>query len=207
MKQEFIEQYVSGRLSEAQAHGFEDYCVANPEFARQVEYEQRLRTGISEVARGTTLEFVRQEHPLALRLAAAASLLLALSAAFYLWTARSPALAPILAAVSHSTPLDGTSMRLALVRGTDSAPTLPADLVRVEIVGLFDVGYEYSVALDRLEQDKNIDTVATLNNQRARSPVSLEVLIDSSQLQSGRYSLRIRKQAPGEEAMDFGFVK
>lgn len=207
MNQELIEQYVSGRLGEAEANAFEDYCVANPEFARQVEYEQRLRAGISGVARGSTAEFVRHNLPLGFRLAAAASLLMALAATVYIWTDRSTSLAPVLAAVTQSTTHQGASMRLALVRGSDSAPALPADLVRVEIVGLFDVANEYSVALDRLEKNKIIDTIATLNDQHPRSPMSLEVLIDSNKLRPGRYSLRVRKQESGEEALDFGFVK
>ena len=37
--------------------------------------------------------------------------------------------------------------------------------------------------------------------------MSLDVLIDSKQLRSGSYSLRVRKQASGEEALDFGFLK
>jgi len=207
MNQELIEQYVSGRLGEAESRAFEDYCVANPEFARQVEYEQRLRAGISVVAKGSTAEFVRQENPLGFLLAAAASVLLAVGAAAYLWAARSPAHSPILASVTLATPRDGTSMRLALVRGSDSAPTLPPDMVRVEIVGLFEIEQEYTVALDRLEADMKIRTIATLNHQRPRSPVSLEVLVDSQQLQPGHYSLVVRKQAPDEEALDFGFVK
>ncbi|HEU4780472.1 MAG TPA: hypothetical protein VFS58_11375 [Steroidobacteraceae bacterium] len=208
MNQELIEQYVAGRLSEDHAQAFEDYCLANPDFARQVEYEQRLKAGIVEVARGTTAEFVRSNHPLHLRLAAAASVLLAFVAMFYFWNPGSPAAAPtIMAAVTDTTPRDGISLRLALVRGSDTAPALPAGMVRVEIVGLFDLGNQYSVALDRLEQNKKIDTIATLNDQHPSSPVSLEVMIDSKQLRSGLYSLRVRKQASGEEALDFGFVK
>jgi hypothetical protein len=65
----------------------------------------------------------------------------------------------------------------------------------------------YSVALDRREQNQKIDTVATLNDQKPASPMSLEVLIDSKQLRPGSYSLRVRKQASGEEALDFGFAK
>ncbi len=38
---------------------FEDYCLANPEFARQVEFEQRLKAGLTLVASGSTAEFVR----------------------------------------------------------------------------------------------------------------------------------------------------
>ena len=67
--------------------------------------------------------------------------------------------------------------------------------------------HHYSVALDRLEQNQKIDTVATLNDQHPTSPMSLEVMIDSRQLRRGSYSLRVRKQASGEEALDFGFVK
>jgi hypothetical protein len=208
MNQELIEQYVAGRLSEPEAQAFEDYCLANPEFARQVEYEQRLKAGIALVARGSTAEFVRAQHPLRWSLAAAASVLVALVALFYFWSPGNRAMAPpILAAVTDATPHVGASLRLALVRGSDTAPSLPPGVVRVEIVGLFDVEHQYSVALDRLEQNQKIDTVATLNDQRPNSPVSLVVIIDSGPLRPGHYSLRVRKQASGEEALDFGFVK
>jgi hypothetical protein len=206
MNQELIEQYVAGRLSESEAQAFEDYCLANPEFARQVEYEQRLKAGLTEVARGSTAEFVRSDHPLRWSLAAAAGLILALAAMFYIWSPVSRSAPAMLAAITDAAPHDA-SLRLALVRGSDNEPALPRGMVRVEIVGLFDVGHSYSVALDRLGQNKEIDTVATLSEQRPSSPVSLEVIIDSKQLRPGPYSLRVRKQASGEEALDFGFVK
>lgn len=206
MNQELIEQYVAGRLSESEAQAFEDYCLANPEFARQVEYEQRLKAGLIEVARGSTAEFVRSDHPLRWSLAAAAGLVLALAAIFYVWSPVSRSTPAMLAAITDAAPHDA-SLRLALVRGSDNEPALPRGMVRVEIVGLFDVGHSYSVALDRLGQNKEIDTVATLSDQRPSSPVSLEVIIDSKQLRPGPYSLRVRKQASGEEALDFGFVK
>jgi hypothetical protein len=208
MNQEQIEQYVAGHMNEAEALRFEEYCLSNPEFARQVEYEQRLKAGLAQVASGSTAEFVRESVPLRWSLAAAAGVLIALVAVLSIWTSGLHAPAPtILAAVTSSTPRDGTSLRLALVRGSDSVPTLPPGLVRVEIVGLFDAGNMYSVALDRREQNHKIDTVATLNDQRPASPMSLEVMIDSRQLRAGPYSLRVRKQESGEEALDFGFVK
>ena len=207
MNQELIERYAAGRMSEPEAQAFEDYCLANPEFARQVEYEQRLKAGIAQVARGSTAEFVRARHPLQWPLATAASLLIALMAIFYFWNAGTRTAAPSILAAMNSAPHDGPSLRLALVRGSETAPSLPPGIVRVEIVGLFDVDHQYSVALDRLEQNQKIDTVATLNDQRPNSPVSLVVIIDSGQLRAGPYSLRVRKQASGEEALDFGFVK
>jgi hypothetical protein len=208
MNQEKIERYVAGRMGEAEAVAFEDYCLSNPEFARQVEYEQRLKAGLAQVASGSTAEFVRSENPLRWSLAAAAGVLIALVAVFSIWTTGLHAPAPsLLAAVTDSTPRDGTSLRLALVRGSDTIPALPPGLVRVEIVGLFDAGNLYSVALDRREQNQKIDTVATLNDQHPASPMSLEVMIDSKRLRPGAYSLRVRKQASGEEALDFGFMK
>jgi hypothetical protein len=208
MNQEQIEQYVAGKMGEAEALVFEEYCLANPEFARQVEYEQRLKAGLAQVASGSTAEFVRSEHPLRWSLAAAAGVLIALFAVFSIWNTglRSP-VPTIMAALSVASPNADTSMRLALVRGSDTVPALPKGLVRVEIVGLFDAGNMYSVALDRREQNQKIDTVATLNDQHPSSPMSLEVLIDSKQLRPGPYSLRVRKQASGEEALDFGFMK
>ena len=207
MNQHLIDPYVAGRLGEAEAQAFEEYCLAHPEFAKQVEYEQRLKAGIAQVARGSTAEFVRSNHPLRWSLAAAAGLLLAIASIFYLWnhplgiTAR-----PIMAAVTTDDQRNGSSMRLALVRGTESAPTLQSGIVRVEIVGLFDLGFHYSVALDRLERNNN-STVATLYSQHPTSPVTLEVMVDSDQLLPGTYSLRIKKQASDEESLDFGFVK
>jgi hypothetical protein len=207
MNQDMIDRYISGSMSESDAQAFEEHCLANPEFARVVEYEQRLKIGIAQVASGSTAEFVRSETPLRWSLAAAAGVLIALTSVFYVWSS-SHTLAPtIMAEVVDSRPVGDASMRLALVRGSDSIPTLPAGLVRVEIVGLFEAGNVYSVALDRREQNQKIDTIATLNDQHPSSPMSLDVLIDSKQLRSGSYSLRVRKQGSGEEALDFGFQK
>jgi hypothetical protein len=208
MNQDHIDKYIAGRLGESEAEAFEEYCLAHPEFARRVEYEQRLKAGITQIAQGSTAEFVRSNHPLRWSLAAAAGLLLAVFSIFYLWnhplavTSR-----PIMAAVQTDAQRNGASMRLALVRGTDSAPTLQTGIVRVEIVGLFDLGVHYSVALDKLEQNKKVDTVATLYSQHPTSPVTLEVMVDSDQLRPGVYSLRVKKQGSDEESLDFGFVK
>jgi len=206
MNQDKIDQYIAGSMSEADAQAFEEYCLANPDFARQVEFEQRLKLGVAQVASGSTAEFVRSETPLRWSLAAAAGVLIAVFAVFYAWTTGMRAPSTILASVVDGSPAGDSSMRLALVRGSDSTPELPGGLVRVEIVGLFEAGNFYSVALDRREQNQN-DTIATLNDQRPSSPMSLDVLIDSKQLRSGSYSLRVRKQASGEEALDFGFER
>jgi len=112
-----------------------------------------------------------------------------------------------MAAVTTDNQRNGKSLRLALVRGSESTPSLPSGMVRVEIAGLFDPGFQYSVALDRLDPKRNIDTVATLYGQHPASPVTLEVMVDGSQLESGTYSLRVRKQASIEEALDFEFLK
>lgn len=207
MNQDQIEQYVSGRMSEEDARAFEDHCVANPEFARQVEFEQRLKAGIRSVARGNTAEFVRSARPLRWSLAAAAGIVLVLFAGFYLFNRHLPGTErAILAAVAADQP-PTRSLRLALVRGSAYTPELPDGLVRVAIAGLFDTGFRYSIALDRLAPNRNIDTIATLNGQHARSAVTLEVVVDADQLQPGTYSLRVRKQDSSEEALDFEFLK
>ena len=58
-----------------------------------------------------------------------------------------------MAAVTSDSQRSGPALRLALVRGNENAPVLPEGSVRVEIVGLFDLGFHYSVALDRLERN------------------------------------------------------
>ena len=207
MNQERIEQYVAGRMGEADACTFEEYCLANPEFARQVEYEQRLKAGIALVARGSTAEFVRSnDHPMRWKFAAAAGILLSLFTMYYVWNHTPHAVTPLMAAVTTDSQRSGPALRLALVRGSENAPVLPEGSVRVEIVGLFDPGFHYSVALDRLERN-TYDTVATLYSQHPTSPVTLEVMVESDQLKPGTYSLRVRKQASGEESLDFSFVK
>jgi hypothetical protein len=208
MNQQMIEQYVAGRLPEAEAVAFENYCLLNPEFARQVEFEQRLKAGMAEVARGSTAEFVRSNHPLHWRLAAAAGVLLAVIGLFVAWNHVSPAAAsPIMAAVTTDAQRSGASLRLALVRGVEATPSLGDGLVRVEIVGLFDLGSHYSVALERREKNRKIDTLATLYSQHPTSPVTLEFMIDGEQLRPGAYSLRVRKQASDEDSLDFRFTK
>jgi hypothetical protein len=194
-------------MSQAEAEAFELDCLENPEFAKQVEFEQRLKAGLAQVARGSTEEFVRSENPLRVRLAAAVAVVLCLGAGFYAFHERRDSSQPLLSAVTIDMPRDGARMRLALVRGADTAPALQKGLVRVEIVGLFDTGGHYDISLDRLEPKKEVDTLATLHAQHASSPVTLEVMIDSDRLERGAYSLRVHKQASDEEGLDFGFVK
>jgi hypothetical protein len=207
MNQEKIEQYVAGKLGREEAEAFEAYCVGNPEFAKQVEFEQRLRDGIREVASGSTEEFVRSNNPWRWRAALAAGFVAAIAAGVLLWHTVGRNDSPVLAAVMTEAHRNGPAMRLALVRGADTAPELQRGFVRVEIVGLFDLGYHYTVTLDRLEQQKNVETLATLYSQHPTSPISLEVMVDSDRLGSGAYSLRVRKQGSDEEALDFGFLK
>ncbi|MEO8061187.1 MAG: hypothetical protein ABI821_00415 [Pseudomonadota bacterium] len=194
-------------MSQAEAEAFEVYCLENPEFAKQVEFEQRLKAGLAQVSRGSTAEFVRSNNPLRMRLAAAAAVLLCLSAGFYAFHARSRHSQPLLSAVSGDLSRTTGTMRLALVRGADTAPALQKGRVRVEIVGLFDTGVHYVVSLDRLGPKKEVDTLATLSGQHASTPMTLEVVIDSDRLERGAYSLRVRRQSSDEEALDFGFVK
>jgi hypothetical protein len=206
MNQQQIEQYLSGKMSEAEAEAFEDYCVANPQFARQVEFEQRLRAGLAQVARGSTSEFIKAEPANYWKYAAAASVLVLIGAAVFTW--RMPVQpAQILTAGLPGVEHPGASMRLALVRGSGNIPRLPVGEVRVEIVGLFDPDSLYSIALDHFGPNRNIDTVDALASQKPTSPVTLEIIIDSGQLESGTYSLRVRRQNSDEEPLEFRFFK
>jgi hypothetical protein len=207
MNQLLIEQYVAGRMSEADAEAFEILCLEDPELARQVEFEQRLKAGLEQVARGSTAEFVRSGTSLRWRLAVAASVLLFVCAGAYLWQRLPGTNSHLLAAVATEAERSGVSMRLALVRGAENMPQLPAGKVRVEIVGLFDPGYHYSVMLDRLRPEQGVSSVAELYGQHPTSPMTLEIMIDGDQLAPGTYSLRVRKQASDEEPLDFSFVK
>ena len=207
MNQVQIEQYVSGTLGGREAEEFETYCIANPECAKQVEFEQRLRAGIAEVAKGSTAEFVRSNAEPRWKFAAAASVLLAIGAVSWTWYHQSNKLGrALMAAVSTDAQRSGTSLRLAQVRGAESVPTLAPRVTRVEIVGLFDSAAQYNITLDRIE-DQRARTLTTLYGQHPNSPVTLEFMLDAEDLPAGSYTLRVRKQSSDEEPLDFGLVK
>jgi hypothetical protein len=206
MNQDLIERYVTGKLGSSEAEAFEAYCVANPEFAKQVEFEQRLREGIAEVARGSTAEFVRDDSSAFRRFAIAATILLVLAGGFIGWGSWNPETKPYLAAASHA-PGDVATLRLAQVRGTVETATLRDDTTLVEIVGLFDLQYDYSVELARLTSENHTENIATLYGQRPASSVRLEVLLNAERLRPGAYQLRVRKQSSDEEPLEIEFVK
>ncbi len=206
MNQDQIERYLAGRMAGEEAEAFEAYCVANPEFARRVEFEQRLRAGIREVGSGSSAEFVRSRNPRGAQLAIAASLVLVVGAAFLVWKHARPERHPLLGAVTevrHTGPV----LRLALERGAHTVPRLPAGFVRIEIAGLFDTNAHYSISLERIERQKSVETLATVYGQHPASPTGLALVIDSDALRPGAYSLRLRRQASDEQPLDFEFRK
>jgi hypothetical protein len=208
VNQERIELYVTGQLGQAEAEAFEDYCVANPEFARLVEHEQRLRAGIAQVATGSTAEFIAPANRRPWRLATAAAVLIAVMGGVYVWNRIPGAYAPpVLAAVVHDGRYAGETLRLARVRGSETIPVLERGLVRVEIVGLFDPASDYSLTLDRRIGADEVEIVSTLNGLHPASATSLEVSIDGVQLQPGAYSLRLSKQGSAEDVLEFGFAR
>lgn len=209
MNQLDIENYVAGRMSGSEARAFEDYCVAHPSFARQVELEQRLKAGVAQAARWPTEEFVRAPRPLRGRMAAAiVGIALSVTTLLYVWHNLVPSQArAVLALVSPADETVGEPVRLALVRGPDGKPSLPAGLVRLEIAGLYDPHSLYSIALDRVDEDKNIETVATVHGVRPESPLTLEVMLDGEQLARGAYSLRVSRQTSVDEPLDIEFLR
>lgn len=208
MNPALIEQYVSGELGGKEAEEFEAYCVANPEFAKQVEFEQRLRAGLVEVAQSPTEEFVRSSRVSYWKFGAAASVLLALGAlAFASWWSGGLHGRVLMAAVTTDAERSGPSLRLAQVRGVDDVPKLQSGVMRVEIVGLFDTAAHYSVTLDHIEPDRPAESLFTLYRQHPSSPITLEIMLDSGRLQAGYYALRVRKQTSDEDSLDFNVVK
>ena len=195
--------------SEAEADAFEDSCVANPEFARQVELEQRLKAGLAQVARGSTSEFVRSDDdpsagawPLPPACWRSCSRRLICGSAC---RARSHTSWPRSRgdAAAQRRRRCGSrwcaarricrSCRAARCAWKSSACSIRAFTT-----------VSRSIACG---PEKDAETVATLYGQHPSSPVTLEVMLDSEQLDAGAYSLRVLKQASDEEPLDFGFVK
>lgn len=206
MNQQLIDRYVAGRLSEPDAEEFEAYCLANPEFARQVEAEQLMKAGIAHVARTTPQAFAAPARDTSWRwrLALAASVVIALGIGLFSWAPNAVMRVPVLAAAGIDT--GAPVLRLAMVRGAGSTPALGAVPTRVEIAGLFDPGVDYTVSLLPLEEPPAA-AIATLEHHRATSGVSMQVTVDGARLEPGVYTLRIRRSDSADEPLDFTFLR
>ncbi len=207
MNQALIDQYVAGHLGEQEAEEFEAYCLEHPEFAQQVEYEQLLKAGVAHVARVSPQEFAApRDTSWRWRLALAASVIAASGIVLYSWSPNAAAVPPILEASGGEHTSGGRVLRLAMVRGAEGMPELPAGRARVEIVGMFEPGVDYTITLTGLEE-RATQPVATLEHQRASSTVTMQVLVDGDRLTPGAYTLRVRRPESADEPLDFVFVK
>lgn len=201
-----VEQYVAGAMGDSEADAFEEACLRDPDLARRVEVEQRMKLGFEQVARNSE-EFVRSSSTGFWQLAVAAGLLVVLTAG--VWFLQRGAPKPderALAAVVPELLYGGTSMRLGPV-SEENMPELPRGVVRVAITGSFEAGAAYSVSLDRLHAVKPAQTIASLADQKPASGTELDVMLDSDLLEPGTYSLRVQRQGSGDKALDFSFIK
>lgn len=207
MNQALIDQYVAGHLGEQEAEAFETYCLEHPEFARQVEAEQLLKAGVAQVARASPQEFAASRATSwRWQLALAASVVVAIGIVLYSW-APGAGTAPAVLMAAVDQPAGGRVLRLAMVRGADAMPVLPTGRARVEIVGLFEPGLDYTVTLTKLEEPPAARSIATLEHQRAASRTAMQVLIDGDRLTPGAYTLRVRRPEAADEPLEFVFVR
>jgi hypothetical protein len=154
-----VADYLANRLSEAEAQAFELYCLEHPDFARDVERELALKTGMRQahesVAPVSVPTYMRRYR---WRLALAASVAVLASAVFILQYAKDkqPALVAFTSSTDVPDQLKGSAVSqvwLVRVRGKSAATRVsaPADGV-VEIRLLPDMeskSGDYSVQISR----------------------------------------------------------
>src|SRR6185295_1845139 len=202
-----IDSYVAGRLGEKEAEQFEDYCLAHPEFARQVEAEQLLKAGLTRVARDTPRALAAPramawQWPVAL----AASLVAVCGLALYAWGPGNTHPSVLLAASVADKPVSDRVLRLAMVRSaTEDAPLLPSGRARIEVAALFDTAADYTVMLFPVSDTVKPIVLGALEHQRTASGTALPLLIDGDSLQPGAYLLRIQRADGGDEPLEFVF--
>ena len=155
-----VADYLAHRLSDSQAQTFELYCLEHPAFARQVEQELALKTGMGQMPEGSDRPHALPDHrgmgrwPLAL----AASVLILISAGLvFKYSARQqPQLVAFRSAADLTDQLKHAAVsevRLARVRGqgTVTHVSVPTDgIVEIRVLPDFasETGYSIKIAAD-----------------------------------------------------------
>jgi hypothetical protein len=153
-----VADYLANRLSEAEAQAFELYCLEHPDFARDVERELALKTGMREAQQSPAAVSVptHRRRPARWRMALAASVVILASAVWIIQYASDKR--PALVAFTSTTDVPDQLKRFAIsqvwlvrVRGKGAATQVsaPADgIVEIRLLpGMDSKSGEYSVQI------------------------------------------------------------
>jgi len=196
-----MQDFIVGRLSDAEQRAFEDRLVRESELARELEQSLRMREGLQRLRTqgyfANTAPRVRRSRVWIPALAAAACAGLAL----FLWLSHAIGPAPILVASLESRTPGNVSKLVAAhftfvsMRGA-SAPDLvlpSAGLIEFRAVPSTREGTQrYRVVLVRQDQGGSAEPVSTLVGLAVSTDGYLHCYADASRLAPGRYVLRIQ---------------
>ncbi len=209
-----VSDYVAGRLSDADAAALEDYCVAHPEFVREVEGEEHLREVLRAAGAGS---FVGRRASASGRWWRPAALIAASIAATGLaigWFAlQRLATTPLLLAASvnqlGNVADSGGLERIILNRVRSSGPSTvlvarSAEVVAIEVSGTeFAPGTQCTLELRRFNEEGGLDAVAR-GTAHVGTQGSVTVYARRELFGDGGYRLRISAQeSQSDESFDF----
>jgi hypothetical protein len=186
-----IADYLANRLSEAQAQEFEHYCLQHPDFARDVERELALKTGLRQAHRSVAQVSVpthkRRYGRWPLALAASVAVLASAVVLIQYSTDKQPSLVAFTSTADipdHLRSSAVSQVRLVRVRGNGGATqaSAPANGV-VEIRLLPDLNSksgDYSIQISA--ESPSSTRPLTIRNLRPASDGYLQLYVPASQM-------------------------
>ena len=211
-----LQAFIRGRLPEDQRRAFEDRLVREPALVNELERSLRMREGLGQLrARGYFNAAPQRTrfHAWVPALAAAASVVLALS----LWVSRATAPAPLLVAslearaAEDATSLVAAHFTFVSMRGS-SVPELElpaAGLIEFRAAPVTDTATQrYRVSLARQHGGSAPEAVATLADLAVRADGYVHCYADAARLTAGSYVLRVQADTDnntGGTAAEFPF--
>jgi hypothetical protein len=198
---ETMQDFIVGRLSDAERRAFEDRLVRDPVLARELEQSLRMREGLQQLR---TQGYVAKAASRGGRFRIWVPTVLAAACtglALFLWLSHVPGPSPILLASLESRTRDATSSVAAhftfiSVRG-DATPDL-----ELPAIGLIEIRaapsaretvHRYRVTLVRQEEGRGAEPAATLAGLALSSDGYVHCYADASRLAPGSYVLRIQR--------------
>jgi hypothetical protein len=204
--QQWVRRYVAGELNDVETVAFEDFIVAHPDVARQVELEQRMTAGLARVGHEEFADAPRGGIP-QWWLATAACVLLGVAAMLGVkqgWFGGGP---KILMAATADSQRSVTRLRLAQLRGDADRTRVPGQsLVLLDIVGPFHADATYSVSLRRHEANGQT-RVTELRKLKPSTPTELAVLLNNDLILPGEYSVVVTRDSSDDIELSFDFQK
>lgn len=211
-EQNWIARYLGGRLSDAEAELFEQHWARNPALIHEIEMQARLQDGFASLQARGELERAVQRSWWGdrFRLMALAAALAVIGVSSWLWMAAQQSMPSLVAAtrldalpaaLGRSVSLDNTyhllRLRSAAAGLTLRLPPAPSPLqLRVLPETLAATG-AYRIGITQLDAAGAAIRSITVEGAQVASDGFLDLYLDSSTLQPGRYRVSINPVGDG----------